>query len=642
MILLSITTAFIFFSYYFLSFRLRVESSHQRIILAGLWSFGQIILTQLILGLLGFLYLPLVVYFNISITVIVIAVSSVIKQNPRQLFVEEYQRIVRGIRCVYSLENAFLIILIVFTFIWIVAAIYYLPLIRMDDLTYHLPPIYEYIINHRIFLLPVDVSKGFAFPENAELLFMWPTIFLHSQGFAQTPQLVVALWGAVLLYGMARGISAKTSMFISLLFLLTPVVLFQMGTGLVDVMIAVFILAVLYCAVMFYQSNRLLYFYSAALAAGLLTGMKYNGLFFVPLVIPILCLRWKIRLRHWLGFILILLLAGGGWYLRNFLVLKMFIYPSPFSNGCETPPYFPFSESKDLWGFLMYIPSKLFLLWNDPGLGSLNGGYGLIFWGMGLPAWFYVWGRSIKQKNVLDFWIHLSLIISFAPLMWIPVKDFVATPRYSIFVVVLGILALGQVMAIFSHINYFRRAIKTLCAIFAVLSVGHLSNHWPDYKIIDTPVHDLISDKFISKYSYCNGWPPSRDCQVWGIMDYLTANDRQGLSTYIVSKWPLDEADAYGYGTKLQNRIWNLQQNKSKLPDAFLFRDKDAKFKLKDFGPEFSFEKLMNDSDYLFVSRKPRSLLFIRKSIFQNPKRKQLLINYYKVTGLTAQLPLIK
>ena len=132
----------------------------------------------------------------------------------------------------------------------------------------------------------------------------------------------------------------------------------------------------------------------------------------------------------------------------------------------------------------MLIPSKLFLLWKDTGLGSLHGGYGLIFWGLALPAWFYVWAKSIIQRSRLDFWIYSLLIIGLGQLMWVSLEDYIWTARYSIFVVAIGLLALGQVLIIFDKIIFFRRGIKILCVLFAVLAVVHLSENNPSTALI--------------------------------------------------------------------------------------------------------------------------------------------------------------
>jgi len=64
-----------------------------------------------------------------------------------------------------------------FVFIWGALVVYFLPTKGFDVFAYHLTPIYEYIVCHKIFLLPVKFYSHFSFPQNAELLFLWPAIF---------------------------------------------------------------------------------------------------------------------------------------------------------------------------------------------------------------------------------------------------------------------------------------------------------------------------------------------------------------------------------------------------------------------------------------------------------------------------------
>jgi len=570
-LLLLIITASVFLSYYFLLIRFKVQCPHQKIILAGLFGFSQIILTQLFLGIVGLLYLPAVIFFNVGIFLMVAVCSRVFEKDPYGILREEYRRLAGSFRNAFAAENAFLLALGGGVLLWIAIVIYLFPVREYDSVTYHLPPICQYIIDHRISLLPIEINKRFAFPENAELLFMWPMIFLHSQQFVNTVQLALVLWGVVVIYGLARllGITSKIAFFVSLLFFFTPIVVPQIGTCYLDCITTVFILTVLYCAAMFYRSHRLLYFYSTALAAGLLWGMKYNGFLFILMVTPFLWGRRGIRLKHWAVFFVILLVAGGFWYLRNFWIFKTPVYPALFSH--EASGVFPYySRTVNPVEFLMLIPSKLLLLWKDVGLGSFNGGYGLIFWGMALPAWFYIWSRSILQKNKFDF------------------------------------------------------------CVFAVIAIvrGDDDFGWG----IEKPIKDIVAGKYISRQSYCWGY---ENCQVWGPLDYLTVNDPKGLTVYLASGNWINPVNVYGYGTKLQNRIWNIQKDKSFPPDAFLFVNiaKDANLSKIYRGGEIALKDVMVNSEFILIERTDNDFLFIRKNFFKDSQKQQLLNKYYRIMG---------
>jgi len=625
MTILLILTAFIFLSYYLLFIRLKIDSSHQKIILAGLWGLGQIILTQLFLGITKLLYLPALIFLNIGIALVLVVCSCIFKGNILITVQQEFRKIAGGIRNAVSFENVFLLILFGFVFIWMATAIYFFPARNGDDLTYHLPPVFEYIINHKIFLLPVEINKRFAFPENAELLFMWPAVFLHSQQFVNSAQLIVSLWGGVIIYGLAKllGIRSKISLFVSLLFLMTPVLMSQMGSCYIDITVSVFTLTVFYCAVMFYKSKSSIYFYSTALAAGLLWGMRYNECIFILMVIPFLFAKKPFRSRQWFGFIFIFLMAGSFWYLRNFWVLNTPIYPLPFSQD-SLSIYSAHWENVTLGQFLMLIPSKLFLLWKDTGLGSLHGGYGLIFLGLALPAWFYIWTTSIIQRNRLNFWIYSLLIIGVGQLMWVSLKDYIWTARYSIFIVAIGLLALGQVLIIFDQIILFRRGIKILCVLFAVLAVVHLSENIPSYRI-DKIIKTFVDGRYLTQQD----WGERGSAR--GILDYLTMNDPKPLNCDTAMIFHPHLILSPVYGTKLQNKMWVFGQDKSVKPDVFIYlRGMDWSLWPDDSDLKIILEEQRINSDYLLVFQNSYSFLYMRKDFFKDPQKMQLLINYKK------------
>lgn len=637
-LLLLIITVSIFLSYYFLFIRLKLDCPHQKVILASLLSGGQIILTQLFLGIVGWLYLPALILLNIGGVLIVLLCARVLSKDVRVLLQQEYGRMLEGIGKVISPENILLFIILGIVFISLVITTCFFPIKNDDALTYHLPPIYEYVINHKIFLLPVEFNKRFAFPENAELLFMWPVIFLHGQQFVNSFQLIVVLWGIVVIFGLARmlGLPSKVSLFVSLLFPMTPVVLFQMGSCYIEIITFVFFLTVLYCAGMFYKTNRLLYFYYTALAAGLLCGMKYNEILLILMALPFLCMKRVPRPRQWFYFIVIFMIAGGFWYWRNFGMFKTPIYPAPFSQD-SLGIYSHHPENVTFWKFLERIPSKLLLLWKDIGLGTEFGGYGLIFWGLALPAWFYVWGRAIILKNRLEFWVYSPLIIGVGQLLWVSQKDYYWISRYSLFMVGLGLLALGKVITVFDQFVSFRRTMKILCVLFAVLAAVHLS--WsadlgPNYRI-DRSIKDLAAGEYLSKESYCMEWP---DCQAWAVMDYLTMNASKGLSCYVAPLANMSDV-GYIYGTKLQNTIWNLQQDKTHPPDAVLYLNIYKDVQGKGLDEKFTFRKMMTNPEYFLIIKDHRFSLFMRKDFFKDPQKQQLLTKYYKIIGKAALVP---
>ena len=608
--------------FYCLAVRLGAVRVHQKVILAGLLSFSQIILTQLVLGLLGWLYLKDVVLLNGSLLLIVLLCSGILKKDIFLFIREEYQRIKNGIKAAAGWENFVLGALFLLICCWVCIAIYFLPPRTSDDLTYHLPVIYEYVIKHRIFLLPVDFYSQFSFPQNAELLFMWPAIFFHSQQFVDSIQFVAALWGIVVIYGLARvvDVPARTAVFVSLLFFFTPVVLAQLGSNYIDIITAVFFLAAVYCAALFYRSSNLVYFYAAALACGVLLGMKYNFCILPLAVMPLLAGSFKKgRYKHWAGFITIFLMCGGFWYVRNFLVFAAPIYPPLNSLRAVGPT--PVS--------LQDIPIKIGLLLKDPGLGSLHGGFGLIFWGMAFPTWIYVLYQSMRrgdQVSKINLRLAVPFVLGVTQLMLVPVNVFQLTARYSLFIVALGLVALGQVLTMFQQVGFFTRAVKAACVVWAGFSLLYLSELGsPSYCINHFIKRYIKGDLEPEQYNKIANSPLKDYAQAWDLLNYLTLDRPQGLSCYLAMfRKPLS---APLYGAKLQNRVWNLQQEKDPFPDAFLYIYGGNK-KLNYFGAKITPEAVAANPVYVLVLSSQRVLLFISKDLLRNPQIQQRLTDF--------------
>ena len=320
----------------------------------------------------------------------------------------------------------------------------------------------------------------------------------------------------------------------------------------------------------------------------------------------------------------IFLMAGGYWYLRNFLELRAPIYPVPFSKE-SLHIYSGHIENVTAIEFLKLIPYKLYYIWNDRGLGRLYGGYGLIFWGLAIPAWFYIWIRAIKQKRNFDLLIYSPLIVGIGQLTLASIDDNALIARYSLFVVALGLLALEDVMKSFDTIVLFKKAIKTLCVLCSILFLVHLSVNKPEYRI-DAPFKSFVTGKYLTREAF-----NFKYLALWGLLDYLTLNDPKGLTCYITTTdEDINCNISAGYGTHLQNRIWDFEQDKNILPDAFIYSFPDNNGVLKKTGPQITFEEMKHNSDYLLVYQYARMYLFIRKSFFNDPSKKKLLAGYYK------------
>jgi len=100
---------------------------------------------------------------------------------------------------------------------------------------------------------------------------MWPAIFFHSQQWVHLVAAIAAFGGWRSSNGLARvlGNQAAHGPFCVLVIYFYPGCLGPDDCCNNRIITAVFFLSALYCAVMFYKSSQMLYFYAAAISVGL-------------------------------------------------------------------------------------------------------------------------------------------------------------------------------------------------------------------------------------------------------------------------------------------------------------------------------------------------------------------------------------
>jgi len=179
---------------------------------------------------------------------------------------------------------------------------------------------------------------------------------------------------------------------------------------------------------MFYLKGELLYLYSTAISVGLMVGMKYSMLILaLPLQIFIMPRLFKIEWKKVLLYISLILLFGGYWYLRNYIELRNPMYPINVFNrnmGIFAVPSKPFNIIE----CLIDIPWKIMYLFaKEPGIGSLHGGFGIIFWGISLPAWFFLFFRSLiyskPKERLFPFFFWAQLVVGFIFFALVPIEN---------------------------------------------------------------------------------------------------------------------------------------------------------------------------------------------------------------------------
>ena len=309
------------------------KSITERVISTVVLVSAQIIFSQLFLGLLGLLNLTFLLIFNILISMAVFYFALKGFDEIKPVLKNDLEVLSRALRSIYAfIPNIFLSVLILLTSLWLILSSFMLPPRGIDDLVYHLSPLYEFIINGEIFLLPLRYRTHFAFPFNAEFLFMWPTIFLKNLELVGMIQYTYGLVGILVTYALGKSLdlNSRISFFVAQLFFLTPVVLTQAGSAYIDLIVSVFFMISLFYVIRFYLTRRTGYAYLSAVSIGLLIGMKYHMLFpaFILCLFTVYYL-FKTKRTGLIFYSFLIIICSGYWYIRNALVFKNPVYPLP-------------------------------------------------------------------------------------------------------------------------------------------------------------------------------------------------------------------------------------------------------------------------------------------------------------------------
>lgn len=223
---------------------------------------------------------------------------------------------------------------------WLLFLGYLLPPYAWDSLYYHLTAAATWLQAGRIVLSPYTLWAN-VYPMNTELLFAWNMLLAGSDLLVDLTQLPFALAGGLAVYALGRevGLHQAGSAVAACLFFLTPIVLIQSKTCYVDIAFAAMFLVGYYFAWRYCRCRRRSYFFMAALAAGLATGMKASAAPYVAVIFAVVgagdwqasrengLSAWRRVLASAAIFATTVLLWGGFWYLRNWLAYGNPLYP---------------------------------------------------------------------------------------------------------------------------------------------------------------------------------------------------------------------------------------------------------------------------------------------------------------------------
>ncbi len=497
-IVFAVVNLFLFSSWYILLFRnKKCLSFADRLIAAFVLGLTQIILTEMLLGVVfKKLYAAPLFLLNVFISsgVLILAIKpSFLIGNIFNEIKDETIRIfttIKSDRVLFCIFGLFFI-----SVCWIIFSGYLFPSYTWDAVWYHLPMV-GYIMQSGA--IQENSTPSFIdlfiniFPKNIELFFLWNIIFLKSDIIVDLSQLFFTITGVVAIYSLALKLKIKEryAIYSSLLFFFTPIIILQSTTNYVDIAVSVlFLIAVnflMYDNPENYSGNNVLPILLSGLAAGILLGSKASGPLFVVVLSTVimgqeLIKRYNpfniISSRHegyvlkknlmiyLIYFLMPVLLTGGYWYIKNWLLYNNPVYPMEIS-------FFNITLFKGVYeGIIDPVPdiinnlspmTKLFYVWQEK-VGfyfydSRLSGFGPMWFILFLPSLVFSLVYSVRRKKYNFLVISTILIVTFLiyPRNWYT--------RYVIFIVGLGALSFGLV------IDYFNKRENALKIIVLLLA----------------------------------------------------------------------------------------------------------------------------------------------------------------------------
>jgi hypothetical protein len=292
---------------------------------------AQIVLGELILGILGILYLKNVILLNLAIFLITWLIT---RNKPVSYNLNEAKT-----TFLRFLENKIVLfcLSIVLSFSLVKISINLMnPPFGWDNLNYHFTFPVEWL-KHGNLDTPIIVSDDPAptyYPINGNLFFLWLIFPLKNVFLADLGQVPFFILAFLALFGISRrmNLNRELSFYAATLFLIIPNFLKQLEIAYVDVMVCALFLTGLFYTLKLNSRFQLSSVILAAISMGLLIGTKTLALVYsLPLFLAIfyLCmLNIKERgLVYLLIFMFLLILFGGFNYIRNFIWTGNPLYP---------------------------------------------------------------------------------------------------------------------------------------------------------------------------------------------------------------------------------------------------------------------------------------------------------------------------
>jgi hypothetical protein len=274
-------------------------------------------------------------------------------------------------------------------------------------------------------------------------------------------------------------------------------------------------------------------------------------------------------------------------------------------------------------------------MFRDPGLGSLHGGFGVVFWGLAVPALLFCFWRALRSARAGEyfpvlFWACVPFtFLAFFYEVRSPRLEF--TQRYIIVVVPLGLLALGITRDwLRARARLAAGAVGLLGVLGSVAAVVTLADYrWPSYQILPAAA-DRTSGQWTSEYRYFRQSPWSLPAlsTAWEPLDFLTRGlDGKGWDIYMAAEWSVFWT-APTFGSQIQNRVWNFRHHPDGTPDAFIFYRRAGAEPFY-IGRKITPDEVARDDAYELVTTGGGAEFWARRALLATPVMRARLADYY-------------
>ena len=299
-----------------------------KIIISLLFYFAKIYFILFILGSLGLLNLEFVFILFILIEIL----NSIIYFKKRTLIIPNF-----NLNLTFVLQKPILLIVLTFLsslYLYAIVKGSVYPPIDSDSLSYHLPAVVNWLKTGS--LLSIQTPFGY-YPLSGGLLSLWLIIPFHNDVLVNYQNIFPIVLCLFVIYEINKfyfNIEWNLLVIISLFSIFT--IPYQLFTQLNDVLVLTFFSTVLYGLFKYKQNPRIVFLIVSGIALGILMGLKYNMIaysifIFVPLFIKGKSIRISERLKNVFIMLLLTIIFGGFWFIRNWILLESPIYPLIFS-----------------------------------------------------------------------------------------------------------------------------------------------------------------------------------------------------------------------------------------------------------------------------------------------------------------------